>query len=215
MTYIKSKKTRNSIIEVSKNLFYKEGLNNTTVRQIAKEVKLKNSGALYYHFASKEEIAKEIYSNCFENAHELCDSIVDKNKNPLLSMFVGMKFHFKCSFCDERSKLLFLEVNNESWFDNIILTQRKEVFFSMSEYYKLDLDDEMLLVYFFTTRGAGNTLIENKIIGNISMEDDKLFNYIVALYPQLLGINNSIIQKTLIKADEIIDKLSIKPFVYL
>jgi AcrR family transcriptional regulator len=53
-------KTKDTIFDVSINLFSKKGFNNVSIRDIAGEVGIKQS-SLYNHFSSKDEILKDIY----------------------------------------------------------------------------------------------------------------------------------------------------------
>lgn len=58
--YHKGIDTKNAILETAKTLFYQNGYENTTVRQIASESQT-NLGLIKYYFNSKVEIALQIY----------------------------------------------------------------------------------------------------------------------------------------------------------
>lgn len=53
--------TKKRIVDVSLELFSKQGFKGTTIRQIANEVGIKGS-SIYYHFNSKDEILDSIFS---------------------------------------------------------------------------------------------------------------------------------------------------------
>lgn len=57
----KKKSTKNKILDVSIDLFSQKGYNGVSVREITKEVGIKES-SLYNHFKSKDEILEEIFS---------------------------------------------------------------------------------------------------------------------------------------------------------
>lgn len=58
--YNKGISTHNILLKVAKSLFYKQGYDATTTRQIAEQSGV-NLGLIKYHFASKANIALEIY----------------------------------------------------------------------------------------------------------------------------------------------------------
>jgi len=53
--------TRNKILSVANKLFSRFGFHKTSMDEIAK-IARKAKGSLYYHFASKEELFKEVVS---------------------------------------------------------------------------------------------------------------------------------------------------------
>jgi len=62
---LKADKTKQKILEVSLDLFLKQGYEKTTMRAIAKAVGLA-PGAAYYHFDAKEHIIQAFYEMSYE-----------------------------------------------------------------------------------------------------------------------------------------------------
>jgi len=54
--------TKEQITKTARELFTERGYFNTSIRDVSKEAGL-STGAIYYHFKSKEEIASEIFNN--------------------------------------------------------------------------------------------------------------------------------------------------------
>lgn len=71
--------TRNKILSVANNLFSKFGFHKTSMDEIAK-IARKAKGSLYYHFASKEDLFKEVVSNEIMNLKNQLSAIVSDNK---------------------------------------------------------------------------------------------------------------------------------------
>jgi len=71
--------TRNKILSVANNLFSKFGFHKTSMDEIAK-IARKAKGSLYYHFASKEDLFKEVVSNEIMNLKNQLSAIVIDNK---------------------------------------------------------------------------------------------------------------------------------------
>ncbi|MBW7843785.1 MAG: TetR/AcrR family transcriptional regulator [Ignavibacterium sp.] len=67
--------TRDTIISVANRLFSRFGFHKTSMDEIAK-VSRKAKGSLYYHFASKEELFKEVITKEMENLKNQLSAIV-------------------------------------------------------------------------------------------------------------------------------------------
>lgn len=58
--------TVQKILDVSSEIFLQKGYENTSINDIAKALKM-TKGAIYYHFASKEELLKQVMENFFQD----------------------------------------------------------------------------------------------------------------------------------------------------
>ena len=68
--------TRYKIVTVATNLFSRFGFHKTSMDEIAK-IARKAKGSLYYHFASKEELFKEVVSKEIMNLKDQLDVIIN------------------------------------------------------------------------------------------------------------------------------------------
>lgn len=68
--------TKQKILKIAAELFYKNGYDNTTTRELAKEVGLSNAG-IYYHFQEKNDLLYQIIN---ESTRELHQSVIDAIK---------------------------------------------------------------------------------------------------------------------------------------
>ena len=68
--------TRNKILSVANKLFSRFGFHKTSMDEIAK-IARKAKGSLYYHFASKEELFKEVVSKEIMNLKDQLDVIIN------------------------------------------------------------------------------------------------------------------------------------------
>ena len=82
--------TRDSILSVANKLFSRFGFHKTSMDEIAK-IARKAKGSLYYHFASKEELFKEIVSMEMANLKNQLSAIVS---NPDLNATVKIREYF-------------------------------------------------------------------------------------------------------------------------
>ncbi len=73
--------TRDKILNVANKLFSRFGFHKTSMDEIAK-ISRKAKGSLYYHFASKEDLFKEVVSNEITNLkNQLSNVIQNENLN--------------------------------------------------------------------------------------------------------------------------------------
>ncbi len=70
--------TRNKILSVANKLFSRFGFHKTSMDEIAK-IARKAKGSLYYHFASKEELFKEVVSKEIMNLKDHLSVIVNNS----------------------------------------------------------------------------------------------------------------------------------------
>ena len=70
--------TRDKILSVANKLFSRFGFHKTSMDEIAK-IARKAKGSLYYHFASKEDLFKEVVSKEITNLKEQLSVIVDNS----------------------------------------------------------------------------------------------------------------------------------------
>ena len=113
---------RNDIIDAAEKVFFKKGLNNSTMNEVAKEAEL-SKGTLYLYFKSKEEIHFEIKSRALNILNKMFQKSISENKNGFENcMEIGKTYvdfvnrhrnyykaiiHFEsndCSICEFRDK---------------------------------------------------------------------------------------------------------------
>ncbi|NLP58812.1 TetR/AcrR family transcriptional regulator [Lutibacter sp. B1] len=70
--------TRDKIVDAAERLFSKFGFHKTSMDEIAK-VSRKAKGSLYYHFASKEDLFRQVVSNELVNFKNQMSLIIDDN----------------------------------------------------------------------------------------------------------------------------------------
>lgn len=71
--------TKNKILEVAEKLFSRFGFHKTSMDEIAK-IARKAKGSLYYHFASKEDLFREVVSKEIHNLENNLSVIIGNNK---------------------------------------------------------------------------------------------------------------------------------------
>jgi len=100
-------RTKQKILDVALELFSIKGYKSTTVRDIAKEIGIKQS-ALYNHFKNKDEILKTLISNLTTSAIATIFDDTEKltQKNPK-SMLMSIATTFKLLSFDGQNEALY------------------------------------------------------------------------------------------------------------
>jgi len=131
---------RNDIIDAAEKIFFKKGLNNSTMDEVAEEAEF-SKGTLYLYFKSKEEIHFEIKTRALNILKKMFQESISENKNGLENcMEIGKAYvdfvnkhrnyykaiiHFEsidCRICEFRDKCedFFKEENPLQFFVQII-----------------------------------------------------------------------------------------------
>jgi AcrR family transcriptional regulator len=76
---------RRAIVQMAGELFARNGVANTTVREIAEHVGL-HSGSLYHHFAAKEDIIHELLTEFIEDVLGRYQKVLDAGESPLTTL---------------------------------------------------------------------------------------------------------------------------------
>ncbi len=74
--------TSSELLIAALKLFAKKGYYNTSLTDIAKMAKIKNTSEIYQHFTNKQVIAAQLYADIFANLNESIDEIWLKNDKP-------------------------------------------------------------------------------------------------------------------------------------
>lgn len=179
--------TKEKILQVSTTLFSKYGYKNTSVRQIASNVGIRES-AIYNHYKGKEEIFLKVIEELFNS------NIFSDNNNLALQ---GKKFltefakHYKEQTFDKKQENMFrlfmIEVlqNNQirdkfiKKFHNENIKFLSNAFFIMMQNNLIKSSDPMLLAYeylstlFYIRLEIILFKIDNKSINTISLQFEK------------------------------------------
>ena len=83
--------TKEKILDVAIDLFSSKGYNDVSVREIAKEVGIKNS-SIYYHYSKKEDILDSIFEYFIKEMND--EEIVEENMEELINQSPMNLYHF-------------------------------------------------------------------------------------------------------------------------
>lgn len=87
---LRAEATRAAALRAAADLFLDVGHANATLSQVSAQSGV-TKGALYFHFASKEELARAIVDEGHERVSTACAGLVD-SRSPALESVIGISY---------------------------------------------------------------------------------------------------------------------------
>jgi AcrR family transcriptional regulator len=113
---MKKNSTKNKIFKISLELFSKKGYNEVSVREIAREVAIKES-SLYNHYSKKEAILDDIFNYFIENMYKAensqnnMDNLLKEGPDKLYNLgSEAIKYQFSKPKMVKILRLIFIEM---------------------------------------------------------------------------------------------------------
>ena len=163
------KQRRNDIIDAAENLFFKSGINNVTMEDVAKNAEY-SKGTLYLYFKNKEDLHWAISQRAIELMRKYMEKAIDEKASGLTNLFnIGQ------AYVDFSRK--------EKNYFNVLM------YFEGKDLSKLNIDKSKFTTDFYASPvdillkivKAGIT--DGSIISDLSVE-----SLSIALWAQLMGI---------------------------
>lgn len=200
----------NKVLDVSRNLFLKQGYSGTKIEQIIAEAGITN-GSLYHFFRNKEDILSYLVKDVFDKSVELADDFVKKTDDPCLrfsleiagQLYLIRKYH-------EISELYLAAYGSSLISEHIVMmaTERNQKLFKQ---HNPDFTYEDFYARSLAIKGILHSFIDEYVHYN-KLEEDKRINNILGLTLSLFNIPDNKIKNTINKTAKIIKSKSIKVY---
>ena len=99
---------KNEIMEISSNLFYSNGINETTISQISYLAQI-SKNTFYEYFKNKDDVITEYIKSYFHNMHLRINGKVDDYKTNREKILFIVKYLFKSKEKDEKFRYILIE----------------------------------------------------------------------------------------------------------
>jgi len=176
MTIQETGTTKEKILKTAAKMFSERGYDRVTVREIAKDIGI-NSGSLYNHFASKDEILKSLYSFYIEQHRKAYPDLEEllrlAETDPPHEVLMKAEFHYDDDIREFMSQIVVIasrmicnDIENEdfireSTFDSIINTMKPllERLVELGRIRPLDIDTflRIMTYYCFSAAALNNS----------------------------------------------------------
>ncbi len=134
--------TRERILDIALDLFIEQGFDKTPLRQIAEKLGF-SKAALYYHFASKEDILMALHLRLHEIGKETLSALGETTSSP--DRWLAMFDSFISLMMDNR-KMFVLHERNQAAFENLHRQEHHEEHTDLEERIRAVLRDPSIPV---------------------------------------------------------------------
>ncbi len=191
----KGKKTKQKIIDVTKNLFYLYGYNDVYVKDIAAACEI-SPGNLTYYFPTKDTIAVEIFTQYINNIFEFIDqNIPNLNHFYYKNLYMSLIFNLNV-FNDKNTSRYYNEVMHEKSQHYLLRSRIQDVYRALLESFYITYDDDEYQYFSCADLGARHEILINFMDGNFpSMNIIKLVRILHNNTTKLMGIDQKIFDK--------------------
>lgn len=202
-----------NILFCAKDLFYKQGYHDTTIRQIQTA---SNNKSINYYYKNKKDLAYTIFEN-YLNA--INDKIIARNityDNDLFPIFAISSIFYKFVMEDINSRRYYLETLkdcNDGYADILIKFCYDKISASVKKYGTKQVTPDIIKFYIMVPVAFQETLFTNLYKGDIHLNLDQAIELLLKVTYQLLAIPDEIIEeafKFAIKTRDEIDFSNIK-----
>lgn len=190
--------TKKKILEVSLNLFSKNGFSSVSIRDICKQVDIKES-SIYYHFKNKQAIFDELLNqfqivattmmNTFETSLRSNDRTLNKkNYNKVCDYF--FEEYLMNDFCNKVMRMLSIEQLNsneiqkiyDTWLFNEPLKFQSQIFSQLTEIgYIQKIDSDFLAVKYY----APIFLFAQRFLFSGKLNEENKNSFLIASYEHI------------------------------
>ncbi len=198
----------NKVLNVSRNLFIKQGYAGTKIQHIIDEAGI-TTGSLYHFFHNKEDILLLIVKDVFCQSVELTDNFVKKTDDPCLRF--SLEIMGQICFIQKYREIseLYLVAYGSSLISEHIVIMATERNRELFKKFNPDFTYEDFYARTLAIKGILHSFIDEYVHYN-KLKDDNRLNNILGLTLPFFNIPDKQIQKTIQKTKKIFKSGSIK-----
>ncbi|MBK5244913.1 MAG: TetR/AcrR family transcriptional regulator [Eubacteriaceae bacterium] len=198
-SYKKSIETKEKIIQTASTLFFIQGYNATTIRDIANQSELSLS-RLNYHFISKADVAGVICKKFLSDLNTKLWDIIPIKENKILRDTIHIRYWVKIFLSQSQAMNFYYELACENILGDMLIESDYQHFIEQAEFLNLNLDEKTLCMYAHIFVVSLIQLIRAKKEGAISSEIENILDMCNTLHLKLLGLDQREQEKIISKA---------------
>ena len=186
----KMNRTRQLILDVSKNIFLENGYSATTFQMIADVANISKTSINYY-YARKQDISNEILSNYISQCREFVVSY--GSYNDLLSFSLMVIIFFKAILSTEQTKEFFGDLIKRNNVTSSPHEDFQRYYLSIIYQLNLNISPEELALKKISIFGAVNEFSVNYLTGKLNLDDDGYISAVLNDIFSILRISDEVI----------------------
>lgn len=200
------------ILDTAKQKFFEKGYEKTTVREILKEINM-NIGSLYNFYKNKEDILLELTSELFDEAANAADAFVDGDDELLLSILIEIAIYLYAVEQNEHLVALYISAYKSYPISNMIVNKLVLRLQKALEPLGLDWAYEDYYLRIMALKGAQQSLLEEKLYGDIPIEFTSFFTMMFNMALPVFGVPQELTDATVNDALSLADTPKFKKMV--
>jgi len=212
--YQKGIDKKQAIIDVSKELFFENGYNKTTVNMI-KEKAGASLSAIPYYFGTKMNIVKYIYNQYIDSIYDFLKDKFQRETNSCYEFFCVSKIFYAQTLNDPNNSRFYYEVSvaqsNYQLLESLLTRVNKDTarHFNLS---KTETEYELIRM---CDSGGRREILLNYYKRNIDLDLMSLVNYVTSISPNLLGIDRQILREYMDESTKFVETLNYNELKFL
>ena len=195
----KSSEKIQKITDISRNLFIRNGYDNTSVRDILTQAGI-STGSLYNFFRNKEEILLSIYKEILEQIDRTCEEITSGLDNPLLKFSVSIALQSIVFMNNQSKKNIYFAAFQSRLVEEYIIEQNHKVVRSLLEEAGLYFTAREIRIRTVALNACVNAVLEDCLHLQPDLEDHQIYSLLIriglAQFDVPDGQIDSVIRKT-------------------
>ncbi|NLN96848.1 MAG: TetR/AcrR family transcriptional regulator [Eubacteriaceae bacterium] len=204
--------TKSKIIEISRELFYKNGYAHTTTREIADAIGL-SSPSLFHHFKNKKDILTQIFLEFDDNISKAVNPFFE-NLSSLERRVLVLKIYLLPLLRDKNLSNLYLEAFNENILNDIIRV-------NIHHYFNFDhfidnpqkVEKQNLSVFRYNAfLGTLRENVMNFINGTIEFNEENIHLYLTAVLDLFYNVSTEEIFAAIEKVNKVLKFVAFEGF---
>lgn len=204
MAYQKSNKTRQKIIDVSKQLFMEKGFNATGLREICRESEVNHSLIYYYFPNGKYDIAMMINTNFRKRCKTIFDSFY-KDDFSMLYILAQFRFMYRELIAYPNEDDFY----HESWYDKNLKGPLLIEMYTAAQKDKIKIDIELAKKAAVAADWSYNGFFKMRNEGSITISNDEVYDMVDIIRLTLMGYKKEDVVEIIKKANEIVNNIPI------
>lgn len=205
MTYKKSKETKNRILTVAKELFYKQGFKDTSLRQICKEANINHSLIYYYFENGKYGIGQFLISEHSRHSIRAVSKYYPHKNNYLLFFLLLLRFQFREINQDSTERENYIAIWEVEKLDRPFLIET----YSIAKELKLNVNYNEVKTAVLMSDYVWSGLNEAQQNGSINISDKEIRDLTDITRWTNLGLDKQILLDEIVKAENLLDNIPI------
>ncbi len=215
--YQKGVYKRDIILYNAKDLFYRKGIANTTIREIAERSDDPVS-LVHYYFKKKEDIVQQIYLDFLGNIDLFVYSSLYSeisNINVLLAHTVTQLIYYDIIMKDPSNMRVYQESLKNQSNAPILNTYIEHVYRKIMDDTSLHLSEERFQACISIDFGSRRELLNRYYSGDLPMQRTELVEIIIRTFPLVTGISQDTVSSIMKEALDIYRSLDFSSIRFL